>query len=167
MPREGCWVAQEVLAESSGSDLPWARGQGSSFLLGFSCECLHAFSALHPQRPFSTHYHTEQFCIPPVVKTQVNAVRSLGQKCRRCTLQQSPGRSQENRRLVLMQQESTSPLVSYSKAKTKVGFVQLGGTAKPCKGGRKIYGYSLTLFWTSSLEMEYTWEYFIEEKHHQ
>lgn len=137
MPRVGCWVAQGLLAESSGSDLPWDRGQGFLFLLGFSCECLQLFSALHPQCPFSTHYCTEQFCIPPIVKTQVTAVGSLGQKCRRCMLQQSPGRSQENRRLVLMQQESTSPLVSYSKAKTKVGFVQLGGTAKPCQGGRK------------------------------
>lgn len=39
-----------------------------------------------------------------------------------------------------MQQESTSPLVSHSKAKTKVGFVQLGDTAKACKEGRKHVG---------------------------
>lgn len=68
MPREGCWVAEGLLAESSGSDLPWDRGQDSLFLLGFSCECLQLFSALHPQCPFPTHYCTEQFCIPPIVK---------------------------------------------------------------------------------------------------
>lgn len=43
-------------------------------------------------------------------------------------------------RRVLMQQKSTSLLVSYSKAKTKVGFVQLSRTAKPCKESRKTSG---------------------------
>jgi len=44
-----------------------------------------------------------------------------------------------------MQWESTSLLVSYSKAKTKVGFVQLSGTAKPFKEGRKkcIFDFGL------------------------
>lgn len=60
-----------------------------------------------------------------------------------------------------MQQESTSPLVSHSKAKTKVGFVQLGDTAKACKEGRKR-GHFKILFWTSSLQMECVREYFME-----
>lgn len=62
-----------------------------------------------------------------------------------------------------MQQESTSPLVSHSKAKTKVEFVQLSDTAKACKEGRKICGHFKILFWTSSLQMECVGEYFMEK----
>lgn len=51
-----------------------------------------------------------------------------------------------------MQQESTSLLVSYSKVKTKVVFVQLGSTAKPCKEGRKKMGVFFILVWTKPLK---------------
>lgn len=55
-------------------------------------------------------------------------------------------------RRVFMQQKSTSLLVSYSKAKTKVGFVQLSRTAKACKEGSKKCGYFWFWFGPSTLK---------------
>lgn len=57
-------------------------------------------------------------------------------------------------RRVIMQQKSTSLLVSYSKAKTNVGFVQLSRTAKPCKEGRKKRGYFWFWFGPSTLKQD-------------
>lgn len=62
-----------------------------------------------------------------------------------------------------MQQESTSLLVSYSKAKTKVVFVQRGSKAKPCKEGRKKMQVFFILFWTKSLETEWVYESLIKK----
>lgn len=51
-----------------------------------------------------------------------------------------------------MQQESTSLLVSYSKAKTKVGFVQLGSNSQALQGREEKMWVFLILVWTESLE---------------
>lgn len=182
MLREGCSVAQGLLAESSGSDVPRDRGQGSLSLQGLLLEVLEysrpgTLSVLSPptiaQSGFCSHssspYSPSKCC--KVSGAEVQEIRTAAASWEVSWKQQQAASTllPPHNHYISMREEDrvnaagiNKPACFSFQSKDKGGVCSARRYSQGLQGRQETCGHFRILVWTSSLQMECVGEYFME-----